>query len=191
MKIDPNILNDCKKNKRAAQKQLYKILLPYLKVIALRYLSDTSYVKDVLQESFVKIFKSLNTFDEKRASIKSWSSKIVINTCLNFNERVISKLVIKEELNETDILYIPQIVNRLNDEQLLAVLKKMPPDYYSVFNLFLIEGYSHDEIASLLKINPALSRKRLSRAREWVKKTFPEKAETRAEVKTLKRNIKN
>lgn len=172
MQIDDKLIKQCRLKNREAQKQLYLLLLPYLRAITTRYLRDTSYVKDVLQESFMKIFDRLHSYDSTKASIKSWAARIVINRSLNYNERIIKET--KSELDETEnsLICFPEVLSDLSEKHLLHILKQMPREYFIVFNLFVIEEYNHREISEFLKISEALSRKRLSRARAWIQKTF-------------------
>ncbi len=180
MEVDYDLIQSCIAQDRKAQKQLYELLLPYLRAIANRYLRDTSYIKDVLQESFVKIFRSLDKYNFDKAPLKQWAAKITINSAFNYNKRVIG--VPKEEFvvasHETPIL--PANVQNWTDDDLLLTLKKMPEGYFEVFNLFVVDGYAHEEIAVMLGISEALSRKRLSRAKAWLKKNY-EKIDLRAQ----------
>lgn len=167
--INKDIINACKRKDRTAQKAVYQVLLPYLKPIAKRYLRNNQYVQDVLQESFVKIFLDINQFSEDKGNLLSWASKITINKSLNYNNRIIG-------LNKQNIesLEISETFN-LNDEKTIdkkslnVILQKMPKGYFEVFNLYVIDGYDHLEISEILDITPALSRKKLSRARAWFK----------------------
>ncbi|MFK8102968.1 MAG: RNA polymerase sigma factor [Saprospiraceae bacterium] len=172
MEIDYDLIKSCIAQERKAQKQLYELLLPYLRAVAHRYLRDTSYVKDVLQESFVKVFRSIEKYDPKQAPLKQWAAKITINNCFNYNKRVIG--IPKEEFvidsHETPVL--PTDLQNWTDDYLLLILKQMPEGYFEVFNLFIIDGYAHEEIALMLDIKEALSRKRLSRAKVWLKKNY-------------------
>ena len=165
------MIQACANQNRAAQKELYLKLLPYLRAIANRYLKDTSFTKDVLQESFVKLFKSIHKYDPQKAPFKNWAARFVINTSINYNERVIDQyseeLII--DLHES-VDY--EEIDQLSDGILLAVLKKMPHGYYEIFNLFVIDGYNHKEISLILGITEALSRKKLSRAKNWMNKTY-------------------
>jgi len=114
----------------------------------------------------------------------------MINVCLNYNSRIIGNR--KETLDESSgyhILPLP-FIDEISDERLLYVLKKMPKAYLEVFNLNIIDGYRHDEIAALLNISTTTSRKRLSRARTWIKKTMPEKEITNS-TQTAQKNINN
>ena len=164
------------------QKQLYLLLLPYLRAIANRYLRDTSYTKDVLQESFIKIFGNLKDYDEKKAPIKSWAARIVINQSLNYNTRIIKEINTTIEDAQNVMVILPSALTDLSEKHLLHVLKKMPEDYFVVFNLFVIEEYHHDEIASFLNIKESLSRKRLSRARSWIKNNIRSKSPHKDEI---------
>jgi len=175
IQIKRNIVESCVAQKRDAQKQLYLLLLPYLRAVANRYLRDTSYAKDALQESFVKIFKNIEKYDFDKAPLKQWAARITINVCLNYNKRVIGLPLEEFIVEQHDHVILPVSVQNISDENLLLILKKMPDGYFEVFNLFVIDGYSHDETAKMLGISEALSRKRMSRARNWLKKTFQEK----------------
>ena len=107
----------------------------------MRYLRDTSYVEDVLQESFVKIFNQLVKYDPTKASLKSWTAKITINSALNYNRRVIGqpKEEIKIESHQTPI----QTTYAMRPaKELLALLKAMPESYFEIFNLYIIDGLS-------------------------------------------------
>ncbi len=189
MSVKEKLINACKSQDRMAQKQLYLLLLPYLRAVANRYLRDTSYTKDVLQESFVKIFRSLKNYDPQKAPIKKWAAKIVVNTSINYNERVIGYANVEFDSAQHDVIYTPLVTGELTDENLLSILKQLPKGYFEVFNLFVIDGYKHEEIAQILGISESLSRKRLSRAKEWFKKNINEKALIKPDFNSFKRSI--
>ncbi|MFK7806412.1 MAG: RNA polymerase sigma factor [Saprospiraceae bacterium] len=170
MSAEQSIIQSCIKQKRDAQQQLYRLLLPYLRAVATRYLRDNSYVKDVLQESFVKVFRSIEKYDSNKAPLKNWAARIVINTCLNYNERVIGLPAEELDVEIHDHAEFPEISALTTDDELLALLKQMPAGYFEVFNLYVIDGYSHKEIGVMLQMTEASSRKKLSRAKNWLKK---------------------
>lgn len=172
MKISEDLVNACRANNRAAQKQLYVLLLPYLRAVCLRYLHQSNMVKDILQEVFILIFKKIDQFDPNKGPFLKWAVRITINTTLNFNNRNKEKNIIEFRPVIHDIPQTPQAFYDMSDEVLLRLLRGMPKQYYEVFNLFVIDAYSHEEIATALEISVALSRKRLSRGREWLKNTF-------------------
>lgn len=162
-----NVILKCLKRDRNSQKALYTYLLPYLKAVARRYLRESNYSKDALQESFVIIFRSLHKYDSNKGDIIKWTTRIVINVCLNINNRLIKKSV-EYDNKYHDIKLESAVDTRLEIEEVLSQLKSMPSKYYNVFNLYIIEGYKHAEIAELLGLSVELSRKRLSRAKAWV-----------------------
>ena len=168
MKIEKTLISGCIAQDQRAQKALYLKMLPYLSAICLRYLRNQSYEKDVLQESFVKIFKNIKKFDLKKASFKTWSAKIAINTCINFNNRVQVQNTEEFSLPLHEKIEQEVISETLTDERLINILKKMPQQYYEVFNLFVIEAYKHKEISELLNISEEVSRQRLSKGRKWL-----------------------
>ena len=169
--IDIQLIHACLRNERAAQRKLYQQLLPYLNVVCQRYLHDREQVQDVLQETFIRIFKNLRQYDVQKASLKTWVTKIAINCCLKQNaaQRTTDELIVALHDQECT----PAVLRQLSDEELIAWLRQMPRPYYEVFNLHAIEGFSHAEIAELLQIKEPLCRQRLSRAKAWLKKHLP------------------
>lgn len=173
MLVEISQIDLLKKQDRYAQKEVYHITLPYFRAIVRRYLRDNTYTKDVLQEGYLKVFSSVKNFDSSQATFRTWAAKIFINFCLNYNDRVV--LGKYEELSEDKgipEIEIKQDINHLTQFTLIKLLKKMPIDYYDVFNMYIVEGYSHQEIGEYLGITESLSRKRLSRGRTWLKKRF-------------------
>lgn len=169
MRIDATLIEGCAAHERKAQQQLYQLLLPYLRAVARRYLRNDSYLLDALQESFVKIFSRIQHFDATKGTFRAWAVTIVVRTCLDFNRRIM--VAYADAWDEADLLpRLPaEALPHLTDEYLLSLLRKMPPDYEAVFNLFVIDEYSHEEISQLLNISEVLSRKRLSRAKSWLR----------------------
>jgi len=173
-KINIELIALCLKKDSLAQRKLYDLLLPSLNGICRRYLFDLNYVKDALQESFVKIFKNIESYDIQKSNFRTWSSKITINTCLKLNQKYKSqklKVVNSEMYEHVQLTYT---VDSFNKEEILSWLKKMPTQLYEVYILYLVDGYAHQEIADNLSISVELSRKRFSRARAWVKQRVNE-----------------
>lgn len=173
MHIKTELIQDCIAQSRVAQKQLYSILLPYLNSICMRYLQNDSERKDVLQETFINIFKSLNQYDCGRATFKTWATKICINNCLHNNKKRQKNQTLELVFESTEPSVNPEILNQLSNEDLLVFLKKMPAAYLDVFNLYIVDGFDHKAIGAMLKIDASLSRQRLTRARNWIKNNMP------------------
>ncbi len=168
MQIREGLIQECLNECSAAQKELYESSLPYLNGICGRYLNNKSHRQDVLQEGFILIFQNLNQFDGSKGKFHSWASRIVIHLCLKQNKK--NRSWFFSELQEENAPELnAEVVEKLSNEELVKFLKQMPPKYYEVFNLSVIDGYSHQEIAEILSIRESASRKRLSRARDWIK----------------------
>lgn len=164
------IINKCQKNDRVSQMHLYNACAPYVFAIVRSYIADEEYIKDVMQDSFASIFKSIATYDESKGQFKSWISQISSRKCIDhlkstnkisFN----SQLEVVKELSEDQFNHLDQ----LSREDIHELLKDMPSGYRSIFLLKVIDDYSHKEIADFLDISAETSRSQLHRAINWIK----------------------
>lgn len=164
------IISGCLKNNRKSQKQLYELFLPYVKSLARRYLFDTSFINDVTHDIFIKIFVRIKTsYDIKKGPLKPWIAKLAINTIYDFNG--------KTNTHKTEEITEQVATSKINNEvfldyerdDLFELVLKMPATLRTVFNMYIIDELSHAEIAQILNCSPLVSRKRLSRARTWLK----------------------
>lgn len=175
MKTDLDIIKECLKGDQRSCKQLYEKYISYCYGICLRYSVQQSELKDMVQVIFSEMFKSLANFDSNKAQFKTWFTRICINNILSDRKKQIRTLQTQslDALDHLNEQYAEsEIEQNIDKEYILSVLKKMPANYQVVFNLFIIDGYSHEEIAEQLDITVASSRVTLNRARNWVKKTF-------------------
>jgi RNA polymerase sigma factor (sigma-70 family) len=172
-KVDIQLIAKCLVNNRAAQRHFYDLCLPYLNLTCRRYLVNEADLKDGLQDTFISIFGNLQQFDVEKASFKTWSTRIAINACLKCNRK--RKQAGTQELvvNMHDPEIEPEVFDQLSNEDLVRWLKQMPRPYFEVFNFYVIDGFSHQEIAIMLDVDPQLSRQRLARSRAWLKKRLP------------------
>lgn len=115
------------------------------------------------------MFQNLKSYDENRASFKTWTVKICVNKCFKFNQKGGSNQFIEFNAEHHGLTVDPEVISKMSDAEMLLVLKQMPQEFYQVFNLFAVDGFNHDEIAATLSISTDLSRQRLSRARKWIK----------------------
>lgn len=160
----------------SAMKEFYNNYSGYLTTVCSRYIFNVDDVKDVLQESFIKIFKSISKFTYKGVgSLKAWSSRIVVNESLKFLKE-------KEKLNiiNSPIWDLPDIGEEEADfEQIpasviLEMIRALPMGYRTVFNLYIFEEKSHKEIASILHITESTSASQLHRAKRILAKQINE-----------------
>ena len=166
---EANWLEGCRKGDRTAQREAYRALFPILRGAVRRYTWSEADVQDILQEAFIRIFKSMEQFDQNRGSFMNWSTRIAINTAINEGKKRARRRVADHEVS------VPIESNALQDmalEDLINTLSAMPEDQYHVLNLHLVDGFSHKDIADLLDITPDISRQRLARARKWVRDRF-------------------
>ena len=166
MNVPEGYIKGCLEGNRIAQRELYNCLLPYLNAICNRYLKNTALRHDVLQESFITIFKKIDQFNPALGAFHSWSSRIVINNCLKNNQAIKKFSAYRTAPLERTI--DPEALSNLGIEDIERFLKTMPDKYYEVFMLYVVDGFDHRQIAEMLGITAELSRKRLARARIWM-----------------------
>lgn len=160
------IIEACLSQDRAAQKQLYELYSGKLFVVALRYMKSREAAQDVLQDSFVKVFKYLDSF-RFDCPLEMWLRRIVINTALKAlkkNSRWESSLEGDYMISE-DLHYDNGGFKKLSYDQLLDMIGQLPEGSRAIFNLYAIEGYKHHEIAKKLKISEGTSKSQYSRAK--------------------------
>lgn len=160
------LISKCIAGDRMHQKRLFDMYAGKMMTLCLRYGRDHLEAEDMLQEGFVKVFRSLNTYTFK-GSFEGWIRKIIINTALN----KVSKKYISNEINNLDNIEpisadYTEILSMLSEKEILKIISDLPEGYKIVFNLYAVEGYSHKEIADLLGINEGTSRSQLAKARK-------------------------
>ena len=163
------ILNGCKKMHRESQKLLYEEFYAYALSICLRYADNREEASEILNDGFMKIFNNIKVFDLGRA-FKPWLRKIMVNTAINNyhqKQRNIQAAQIDKARDESDT---ESIISGISYHEIMAMLQKLPPAYRTVFNLHVLEGYKHEEIAAMLNITVGTSKSNLFKAKESLKK---------------------
>jgi len=166
------IIKRCLQNNRQAQYELYERYSPVMFNICLRYAKNNTDAEDILQEGFIKVFRYLKDFSGK-GSFEGWMRRIMINSALNFYKR---KNLISKGVNPEDVHhyvsgeYNHDALSKMSHDELLGIIRELPDGYRTVFNLNMIEGYSHKEIGELMKISVNTSKSQLSRARTSLKR---------------------
>ena len=155
-------------NKRKAQEALFRHFYGFAMTLALRYSRDEQDAADIVSHAFVKIFKSLHSFDSSKGSLHAWIKKIVINEGLDhiksrtrFSENVELETVPEPEINNA-------VIEQMGAEEIMEIVKKLPPATHAVFVLYAVEGYNHREIAEQLNISEGTSKWHLSEARKFL-----------------------
>jgi RNA polymerase sigma-70 factor (ECF subfamily) len=158
------IINGCIEQDRHSQELLYKKLYGFAMKICLRYAENRYEASDVLNEGFFKAFTNIEKYD-KSWPFKAWLSKIMYNASIDYYRTNLkwSQLV---GLEKSDIkVNEVSVEHKLDYEDLLSVIQRLPPAYRIVFNLHVIDGYSHEEIADMTGITASTSRSNLHKAR--------------------------
>jgi RNA polymerase sigma factor (sigma-70 family) len=151
--------------------KIYQELSPKMYGVCLRYASDKDEAKDILQESFIKIYHQLKTF-RGDGSFEGWSRKIVVNTALEyFRTKTKYQSVPLHDFEEVfEIENDDDILSDLSFQEMLLLVQELPPTYRLVFNLYVFEGMKHREIAQELGISEGTSKSNLSDARRILQK---------------------
>ena len=179
--IYKGLIEQCVNKETKAQQELYRIFAPKLFGICLKYCSNKTIAEDLFQESFITIFNKIHQFKHK-GSFEGWLKRITINTVLQhykkqqFHQPIIDDLI-TEEVDEIEIDNSDISLNYL-----LELIQELPNQYRLVFNLYVLDGYSHAEIAKALNISVGTSKSNLSRAKQLLRN----KLESEREVKMMK-----
>ncbi len=176
------LIESCKSNDREAQYRLYNLLSGKMFAVCLRYAKHREAAEDLLQEGFVKVFMHIDKF-RGEGSFEGWVRRIIVNTAVEHYRRstkmypMVNVEDVNREISWTDT------GDDLELEDLMNMINKLSQGYKTIFNLYVVEGYSHKEIAEMLEISEGTSKSQLARARyllmdmvkksEIVKKSAP------------------
>lgn len=151
------------------QEKLYKHFYGYAMGVGLRYLADRDDVLEVVNDSFIKVFKAIQFFNEAQP-FKAWLRRIIVNTAIDHRRKNL-KFMNQVDIDEAGYIgKTAEAVDNLSVKDILALLEGLPEIQRVVFNLYEIDGYSHDEIGNMLGIPVSSSRVYLSRAKEKLRK---------------------
>ena len=169
MLTEQEIIEGCKQGKPACQEALYRLYGPRMKGICLRYAKTDFEAEDVFQDAFVNVFQSIQTFRD--GTFSSWIRRIFVNAAIN-NYRRNKKHYDHQDSQELEVNDDSQLsgLDEIGTQELMALINELPEGYRLVFNLNIVEGYSHKEIGEMLQIAEATSRSQLARAKNLLKK---------------------
>ena len=163
------VISACIAGSRKAQANLYHEFAPKMFGVCLRYSRDEAEAEDNLQEGFIKVFTNLKNFRHE-GSLEGWIRRIMINISLE-KFRKQHRLFPVEDVSVYDsVNFSDDVIAKISADDLLKLVQQLPPRYRLVFNLYVIEGLSHEEIAKEMSINQGTSKSNLARAREILKK---------------------
>ncbi len=167
--LTKHIIKGLRKQKPKAQRQAFDRYGAYLFRVCFRYLGQKEWVEDVLSMVFVKVFDKISATDiQKETQLKAWMKKIAINECLQEIRKhrlFLNSLELTEDIEETGL----PADHLLLEADILRLIQDLPLGYRTVFSLYVIEGYTHQQIASYLHISEGTSKSQLNKARAILK----------------------
>jgi len=180
---ESDLINGCLNDDRRMQEELYRRFSPRMYAVCLRYAGNAEEAEDILQEGFVKVFKKLGSF-RGEGSFEGWIRRIFVNTAIeHFRRKRYLQPVTEKEENTIEGKYLSAL-DGLAEKDILALVQQLSPGYRTVFNMYVIEGYSHKEIADMLNISEGTSKSQLSRAKVILQDMVREFIENNNERKT-------
>lgn len=172
---EKELIQRCIDNDGKAHKEFYDRFAPKMYGVCLRFTKNRMEADDILQDGFVKVFTNLKTF-RGEGSLEGWIRRTIVNTAINlFKKNAKHKKNLDIETADFNGKYQASgIIDKLSVEELLGLINDLPTGYRMVFNLNVIEGYTHKEIGQLLEISENTSKSQLSRARQTLQRKLAE-----------------
>jgi RNA polymerase sigma-70 factor (ECF subfamily) len=169
---DSDLISGCLKGKELHQELLYKRYFSFAMSICIRYTKDRNEAMEIVNDSYMKVLENLGDYDTSK-SFKAWYSRILVNTSIDNYRRNLkhSSSVSIDNIAETEEQE-PDIDIELSVNDILKIFSRLPENYKLTFNLFELEGYSHDEIGKLLGVTTSTSRSNLARAKKMVREIY-------------------
>ena len=177
MITESDLLQGCLSGNRRMQEELYRRFSPRMYAVCLRYAGKAEEAEDILQEGFIKVFRKMDSY-RGDGSFEGWMRRIFVNTAIeHFRRKRYLMPVTEREENTIEGKY-NSVLDDLGAKDILALVQELSPGYRTVFNMYVVEGYTHREIADMLGISEGTSKSQLSRAKVILQdmvKTFIDK----------------
>lgn len=163
-----DLIQACIRKERWAQKWLYEEFYSKMMGVCLRYANNEDEALDILHEGFIKVFKNISKY-QAGTSLGAWIRRIMVNTAIDYYRKTIRRrtedITQAYDISSNDA----DAVSQCTEQEILDAIQQLSPAYRAVFNLYVIEGYSHKEIAEMLDITESTSRSNLVKARMKLK----------------------
>lgn len=163
-----DIIERCQKGDRSAQKALYEFFAPKMLGVCLRYSKERETAEDFLQDGFIRVFEKIEMF-RFEGSFEGWMRRIMVNMIIESYRKAGIKTELTDEFPDQENDEPLDISDQQPSlQELLTLVQQLPERYRLVFNLYVLEDLTHEEIARQLDISPGTSKSNLSRARKWL-----------------------
>ena len=172
--MEKQLIEGCKRGDRKAQKELYEMYSRKMMGVCLRYIGDRETARDLLQDGFIKVFTSIESYSGN-GSFEGWIRKIFVNCALEYlSKSDVLREAVGFDLSIDQIGFDDLIISEISASELLKLVQDLPNSLRAVFNLFAIEGYSHKEVAKMMDISESTSRSQYVRAKQLLQSRINE-----------------
>lgn len=170
------LIEGCKNESRVSQQEVFSKMYGVLLGICMRYARDRDEAEDILQTGFIKVFKGIDNY-KGDGSFEGWIKRIVVNTAIdNYRRKKVRPVTTDSELVDRSSETLVEgeedesVYNLVPVQEVMDAIQQLSPAYQTVFNLYVMEGYNHNEIAEMLDISVGTSKSNLSKARQNLKR---------------------
>ncbi len=170
---EEQIREGCAKGDRKYQQMLYNMFSAKMFAVCLRYANEYNSAQDLLQEGFVKVFKNIEKF-RGEGSFEGWVRRIFVNTAIEHYRKQVNLYALHDSEARGYEFYEENALETLKQQDILKIIQKLSDGYRTVFNLYVIEGFSHKEIGDMMGISEGTSKSQLARARYLLQKMITE-----------------
>lgn len=161
---ESDLIEGCINGNRKMQRELYERFAPKMYGVCLRYAGNAEEAEDILQEGFIKVFKKIGSF-RKEGSFEGWVRRIFVNTAIeHFRRKIYLQPITEQEEHSIEGKYL-SVLDKLAEKDIIQLVQQLSPGYRTVFNMYVVEGYTHKQIAEALGISEGTSKSQLSRAK--------------------------
>ncbi len=163
-KTEEDFIRACVNNERWAQQKLYEHYYGKMMGVCLRYANDPDEAKDILHEGFIKIFRHIGKY-KPGTSLNAWVKRIMVNTCIDYYRKVSRRRTEDIENAAHAASKEADAISKVGEKEIMKAVQSLSPAYRTVFNMYVVEGFSHKEIGAKLGITESTSRSNLVKAR--------------------------
>jgi RNA polymerase sigma factor (sigma-70 family) len=159
------LIQGCKRKDRESQRLLYQHYYSYALSICARYSTTNAIAREVVNDGFMKVFAKIHQYNPE-SSFKAWLRKIMIHTAIDQYRKELKHMNQASVESAHGVFIQPRAVSDISHEELIGLVQRLSPAYRAVFNLYVIDGYTHEEVGKALGISPGTSKSNLLKARE-------------------------
>jgi len=178
---ETDLIEGCLAGDRKMQQELYERFASKMYGVCLRYAGNAEEAEDILQEGFIKVFNKIGSF-RREGSFEGWIRRIFVNTAIEqFRKKVYLQPITEMHEDTIEGKYL-SVLDKLSEKDIVQLVQQLSPGYRTVFNMYVVEGYTHKQIADLLGISEGTSKSQLSRAKMILQDLVRQHIEKRKQV---------